>query len=225
MDFFSGDHSPNHPICVYNEWIIKSKEPFEAVLDLNSFRIAEAPEDFHHEASRTLARIRHQEYSSRLIVFIQGEEGEVDDWDKVISITKNIIAKIREFEYEIISVVPTELMPAEFFPAEKLANKPYDPVGSEIKTSQQKKTDLPISPKGSKIQSSCELDDIPKYGTFRNLSTNQVKEIVRRCKDNQAQKISVKKFYLHVISKDERRKYALDTLKGWLRDKKFYSDK
>ena len=63
-----------------------------------------------------------------------------------------------------------------------------------------------------------------KYGTFRDLTIDDVKDIVERCRDFQAQGGKVPEFYRRQnLSpyQEEPRSYALETLRGWLKDPRF----
>lgn len=66
-------------------------------------------------------------------------------------------------------------------------------------------------------------DDIPRWGTCHDLSTNDVRRIVQRCMDFQKAHGSVREF--HDLQPDHRSKeshsYSLGLLRQWLYDERF----
>lgn len=69
-------------------------------------------------------------------------------------------------------------------------------------------------------------DDIPRWGRRRDLSTREVREIVRRCKAYQAAGGSIAKFRAQESMywpdpNDSPRSYSVRTLEAWMRDARF----
>jgi len=61
-----------------------------------------------------------------------------------------------------------------------------------------------------------------KYGTCRDLTIDDMRTIVARCLDFKARGGSVPEFYRRQnISFNEPRSYALETLRGWLKNPRF----
>jgi hypothetical protein len=60
-----------------------------------------------------------------------------------------------------------------------------------------------------------------KYGTERYLSEEQVRAICIRCKAHQEHGGTIENYYNHVLSSSISDKFALGTLKDWLKDKRF----
>ncbi len=75
------------------------------------------------------------------------------------------------------------------------------------------------------LESEFDQDDIPKFGTKRDLTTREVREIVRRCKAYQEREGSARKFWDHVESEkfipEGPKSFSLGALNGWLRDSRF----
>lgn len=60
------------------------------------------------------------------------------------------------------------------------------------------------------------------YGSDRDLTIDQVRDIVRRCREYTARGGKVTEFYRHEGMTDtERGYYSLETLRGWLKDPRF----
>jgi hypothetical protein len=62
---------------------------------------------------------------------------------------------------------------------------------------------------------------VGKYGTDRDLTTEQVINIVSICRDYQARGGTIGSYYNDVLQPSVRDKFSLETLKGWLKRKKF----
>ncbi len=80
------------------------------------------------------------------------------------------------------------------------------------------------TPKESAQAEVCGGEEVTggKYGTCRDLSFDDVKTIVVRCKAFQKRGGKVPEFYRHEnITSNEPRSYELETLKGWLKDPRF----
>jgi hypothetical protein len=114
-------------------------------------------------------------------------------WGKVKEITREIIDKMGELEFEIDSVKPDELI-------------------SQFSSSQE----------DALLMNNVGLvENLPKYGTDRDLSENDVRLIVKRCRTSQKAGTSVREFYMNVLLSDESNKFSFETLRSWLKNPRF----
>jgi len=134
LDYFCWDKSPDFPVCVYHDLQIRhSKDPGSVEGTPYNFRVVEATGD-KDDLFRELAKIIPQRYPTHIVVFFQiGAmlENEIDtaDWTKVEKLAKKIIEKSKQFDFEIISVEPQELItiqpPSSLEPWEQIPDARY----------------------------------------------------------------------------------------------------
>jgi hypothetical protein len=63
--------------------------------------------------------------------------------------------------------------------------------------------------------------DVGKYGTNRDLSESAVKILVKSCIAYQNHGGTIRAFYENMLSDTTRNRFALETLKSWVKNKKF----
>lgn len=121
-DFFCKDNSPFESIYIENisRKIIDPDYEDGFYFD---FRVLEVPDNDDLPFDTVLAKIRTQTYPSQLVVFIEVEELQEDNWPKVENIVQKIISQMELMKFEIESVVPSDFRAKslQISPMEKLS--------------------------------------------------------------------------------------------------------
>ena len=110
IDSFGPTSSPTKPIFVIFDASWKPKDKSSVFVTYKNFRIVEDsknPKIDHDE----LAQIIMQQYPHHTIFFIEMTSKDKNDWEKVTSITQEILSRMELLDYEIESVKPRELSP------------------------------------------------------------------------------------------------------------------
>lgn len=63
--------------------------------------------------------------------------------------------------------------------------------------------------------------DLGKFGTYRDMSLDEVKKLVRACITYQKRGGSIRTFYENSLPESLQKKFAFETLKSWVKNKKF----
>jgi hypothetical protein len=110
VGFFNRTRSPSNPVYVRHDVIDKRTDRNWVERRITKPQIAEVNEDpdIYYDA---LANIIIQPYPSQTVIFIEGIGSDLKNWDKVKTITKQIISKMQELNFEISSVKPADLLP------------------------------------------------------------------------------------------------------------------
>ena len=106
IDFFGPKNSPTKPIFVIFNASWKPRDQNSVDVAYKNFQIVEGNEDPNVEY-KVLADIIMQRYPNHTVFFIDPTNIDKGSWRKITLITKEIISKMQEFEFELISVKPT----------------------------------------------------------------------------------------------------------------------
>lgn len=108
VDFFSRKHSPIFPIYVHYD--LKPRPIDEETIELiyDNFMVVEAAEDPIWFIP--IAKIVMQNYPSHVVVFIESMPEKNDEWEKVIKLVQEIIARMKILDINIQSVEPKTLL-------------------------------------------------------------------------------------------------------------------
>lgn len=130
MKIFFRERSPNYPVCIDLDYIGHFNEYYETTFyeeDFETFRFSLASVDSSVDDWRVLAKIHQSKISSQIGVIVLGEEEQVEEWEKVNSITEKLITKIQQFGGEIVFVDPTEFMLLNLIPEKDKSKKQEKP--------------------------------------------------------------------------------------------------
>jgi hypothetical protein len=126
---------------------------------------------------------------------INGLVDNQNDILKIKDLAKKIIEKLNILGLEITSIEPSDL---------KISSA-LDPSDNMIYNFMNN-----VDPSG----------DIPKYGTYRDLTEKQVRSIVKQCRAYQEREGTIEWYYNNLPSQ-VREQFRLETLKSWLKNPKF----
>jgi len=201
----------------------------------------EDPDHGYREIAKIFI-IQHSENEIRVVV--EGIQEGKNRWFQVEKLVQSILIYVYDHGYSIISVSPSDLIPLEMLfpkyilemkerstykvpPSTGISETEEEVDQSDLKGSESSNltnhvskdlgTDLPdllllndVDPSG----------DIPKYGTDRDLTKDQVRSIVDKCRWSQGKGGTIELFYDH-LSPLIRGKFRLETLKSWLKNPNF----
>ncbi len=71
------------------------------------------------------------------------------------------------------------------------------------------------------MKESIPSKDLGKYGTYRDLSLGEVERLVQKCIAYQARGGTIRTFYENSLPESLQNRFTLETLKSWVKNKKF----
>jgi len=143
-------------------------------------------------------------YQTRTAILITGIADNQNAILQIKDLARKIIKKMGILGFELISIEPLDLKKSSALdPSERIPDNGSD------KTIVKFVND--VDPSG----------DIPKYGTFRDLTGKKVRSIVEQCRAYQKKGATIKWYYQDILSPSDQNKFALETLKAWLKNPKF----
>jgi hypothetical protein len=210
----------------------------------SNFLVVESCKD-SDQGYREIAFIlmRYQSDDEIYVAFKGLWEGE-NRWDQIEKLVKSILCFVYDRGYTILSVFPFNLIPLEmYFPKEKpriIENSPDKippPKGilgtekesdqSDVKGSVSSKPMIYVGKDlGTDFSDILNMKfadpsgNIPKYGTFHELTGNQVKAIVNRCRLELERESTISWYYDHLPDYIQT-KFTISALKKWLNNPKF----
>ena len=251
MNLFIGDYgrlnSPFFPIYICPDVTETIAVGYIEERVHSNHLVVEAYED-PDQGFREIAKIfmiQHSENEIRVVV--EGIQEGKNRWYQVEKLVQSILKYVYDHGYTIMSVFPSNLIPLEMlFPKyilemeERSTYKVPPPTGilgteegvdqSNLEGSESSNLTIHVSkdletnlPDLSFMNDVDPSGDIPKYGTYRDLTGKQVRSIVEQCRAYQKKGATIKWYYHDILSPSVQNKFALETLKAWLKNPKFKS--
>ena len=203
--------------------------------DTFNFRVVEAYED-PDQGFRELAKINMMEFSDSIFIEVKGIQEGKNRWYRVEKLFQSVLGNVFEMDYKIQSVVPINFIPYSMVQhTTKQEDKAFDEAlakwESEHGSIKPSGSSLPsqgisLSLAGGEPKEEWVIDDdlsrnIQKYGTYRDLTENDVRTIIKLCRAVQEHEGTIQWFYTDQLPDRYKGKFELETLKSWLKNKKF----
>jgi hypothetical protein len=214
----------------------------------SNYRVVEGYED-PDQGVREIAKISMQQYSTNdIYVVFESIQAGKNRWYQVEKLVQDVLRHVYEDRYKILSVKPVGLIPYSLYFSKKeeeeeriwlekvlpppdmpkaekestLIKEPSKSIGSSPYKPKRKSSPLPIK----KSDEEWIFDDdpsgkVPKYGSDGDLTGNEVKEIVKRCRVYQERGGPIRMFYDDVLQNRYPNKFSFETLRSWLKNKEF----
>ena len=233
-------NSPLLPIYIISGDILKVDGYIEEKVhsDFLAVELYKDPDRGYREIASILVRYQTD---NEIYVAIKGRwEGE-NRWDQVEKLVKSILQFLYDHGYTIISATPFNIIPIEMYSPKKGSEefeKSTDKVPSLIEPlAQERKVNQSgsegsfssndsaiLSVKTSSLTTLNPVDPesvVHRFGRDRDLTLSEVKEIVAACKEFQHHDGTISAFYFEVLQEYTRNKFSLETLKSWVKNKKY----